>query len=315
MRNRAILGQFMRFFVALSFLGLANVAHATVSDAYSNEVKSCLKQGWKHLSVRVGGLERAVLWKRPRGKWKQGAMLIMHAGGGSHHQFCTGGDKFEAQIDFAKEAVEEGFAVFLLDSTKNKVTDSRGQSCGKRFDFSVLPRRNIDLPFVGKMIKTVIPQLRPGRSSKKIFLTGLSSGGYMATRAATYFNDKVSAFAPVAAGDPYGTRTRCGVKGVFIDIETNKRVTAKAACQSRYYPNEIRWPKARTKFKSSFKQFHHKGDAIVDFSCMKKSQKLLQQHGYRNSGAYVIDSSKRRVDNHLWQEDYNDAIIDFFKSQ
>jgi len=322
MKNRLFLKQFAQFSLALVLLSTGLVSQAAVSDGYSKQVKSCLKQGWKHLSVKVGGIERAVLWKRPRGRWKQGSIVVMHGGGGSHHQFCTGSDALEPQIEFAEEAVEEGFGVFLLDSTNDVVSDEKGRLCGKRFDFAVTNRRNVDLPFIGKMIKKVIPQLRPGRSSKNVFLTGFSSGGYMATRAATHFNSRVAAFAPVSAGDPYGTLANCDVnlsnqkkvKGLFIDAETNKAVTAKQACSSRNYPNEKAWPTTRSRTKPSFKQFHNQGDAIVDLSCMKKSQILLRQHGYRDDGAVIIKSRKRRISNHLWLDDYNDEMIEFFKS-
>lgn len=323
MSNSKVLRQIIRLSIGGVLSVLAGTSNAAVSDAYSKEVKSCLQAGWKHLSIKVGGLKRSVLWKRPRSKWKQGAVVVLHGGGGSHHQFCSGGKWLAPQIDFAEEAVEEGFAVFLLDSTDDLVTDEKGQRCGKRFDFALLERANIDLPFIGKMIKTIIPQLRSSRSSKKIFLTGFSTGGYMAMRAATYFNNKVDAFAPVAAGDPYGTRALCDVnlskrktaKGLLMDLETNKLITAKGACQSEDYHSEKKWPRIISKLKPEFKQFHHKGDAIIDSSCMEKAQILLQQHGYKGSGAYLIDSSKRRAVNHLWQEEYNDEMLDFFKRQ
>ncbi len=318
MCNSLIFRQIILFWVAAILLGLASTSHAAVSDAYSKEVKSCLQAGWKHLSVKVGGLQRAVLWKRPRGKWKQGAIVVLHGGGGSHHQFCSGEKNLEAQVDFAEDAIKEGFAVFLLDSTNDRVTDRKGRQCGKRFDFSVLERKNIDLPFIGKVVKNIIPQLRPGRSSKAIFLTGFSTGGFMAMRAATHFNNKVTAFAPVAAGDPYGTRTLCNVnlsgrkvaKGVLIDLETNKSLTTKAACRSKAFPNEKSWPKSRGSSKPAFKQFHNKNDTIIDFSCMEKAKILLEQHGYKNHGKYMIDTSK-----HSWEYEYNDEIIEFFKNK
>jgi len=314
---------FIRFIVLIALLMSTSLSQAAVSDAYSKEIKSCLQNGWKHLSVKVGNTKRSLLWKRPRGKWKQGTIIALHGGGGSHHQFCSGGRVIEPQVEFAEAAVKQGFAVFLLDSTDDVVTDEKGRQCGKRFDFSVLERRNVDLPFIGKVIKRVIPQLRPSRSSKKVFMTGLSTGGYMAIRAGTHFKTAITAFAGVAAGDPYGTETSCDVdlserksaKGVLTDLETGKLITAKGACRSSSYSNEKPWPSSRTKSESTFKLFHHRGDAIVDLSCMEKAQSLLQQHGFRNDGAFIIDSSKRRVLNHLWQDDYNDEMLDFFKKQ
>jgi len=313
----------MLFFVGIAYMGLSMTVHAAVPAKYAAAVKSCLQEGWKPLNIKAAGRERAVLWKRPRSKWKNGAIVVLHGGGGSHHQFCTGDDLLEPQIDFAEEAVEEGFAVFLLDSTDGVVTDDKGNSCGKRFDFPVLNRRNLDLPFIGKMVKTIIPQLRPSRSAKKIFLTGLSTGGYMAIRAATHFNSKITAFAPVAAGDPYGTQMNCdarlskrkSAKGILLDLDTNKPIMVKGACRGHSYPNEKEWPRTLSHAKPVFKQFHHKNDPIVDISCMRKIKKQLQQHGYASKGEFVINAGGRRLRNHLWLEDYNDAILEFFKSQ
>jgi len=311
------------FLVFVTSLALSSAGQAAVRDKHTVAVKSCLKSGWKPLNVKVAGRERAVLWKRPWSRWKKGAIVVLHGGGGSHHQFCAGGRILKPQIAFAQQAVDEGFAVFLLDSTDGLVVDKKGNNCGKRFDFPVLNRRNLDLHFIGKMVKTIIPQLRPGRSSKKIFLTGLSTGGYMAIRAATHFNSKITAFAPVAAGDPYATRMDCdatlskrkSAKGILLDIDTHKSITKKGACRSSAYLNEKAWPKTRSRAKPVFKQFHHKDDAIVDFSCMQKVKKQLQKHGYASKGQFVLKSGRRKVRNHLWLEAYNDAILKFFKSQ
>ena len=146
----------------------------------------------------------------------------------------------------------------------------------------------------------------------------------MTTRAATHFNRYITAFAPVSAGDPYGTQTHCderlskrkSAKGVLLDLETGKKITEKNACSSRGYPNEKTWPVTQSKkSKPVFKQFHHRGDAIVDVSCMKKAQTLLKQYGYRNDGEFLLKGQKRRALSHLWLKRYNEALLDFFKSQ
>jgi len=317
MGNQWILRAIALFIALFACVSFASTAEAKLSRAAG--VKSCLADGWKPLNVRVAGQIRSVLWKRPRAKWKSGAIVVFHGGGGSHHEFCAGGDRVEPQIEFANQAVEEGFAVFLLDSTDSGVSDAKGMQCGKHFDFPVLNRRNVDLHFIGKMVKTIIPQLRPGRSSEKLFLTGLSTGGYMATRAATHFNSKITAFAPVAAGDPYGTRMDCrkgkSQKVSLIDLETNKKLGKKKSCSARHYTNEKKWPHIKSKRKPVFKQFHSKGDAVIDISCVKKAKKQLQQYGYRSKGMLLLGAKRREAANHLWLERYNDAILEFFKEQ
>ncbi|MCK4742639.1 MAG: hypothetical protein KAT25_02340 [Sulfuriflexus sp.] len=268
------------------------MSFAVIEHAHADAVKSCIEEGWKPLNVQVAGQNREILWKRPLGKWKQGAIVVLHGDGGGHHDFCAGDDQQGPPIEFAEDAVAEGFAVFLLESTEDVVTDAKGQNCGKGFDFSVLDRPNVDLQFISKVVKTIIPQLSSSRSTKKIFLTGVSTGGYMAIRAAVRFNNRITAFAPVSAGDPYGTSMNCHatdskrkiIVGSLIDMETNKPTRKKNACLSENYSHEKDWPRITSKHKVTFKQFHDRGDGVVDISCMKKIKKQLQQHGYESKG-------------------------------
>jgi poly(3-hydroxybutyrate) depolymerase len=285
--------------------------------------RQCIDRGWKPVTVYAAGIKRSVLWHPAKNRWRQGAIIVLHGGGGSHVHFCAGSKLVQPQIAFARSAIAQGFAVFLLDSTNDIVTDEAGNKCGKRFDFSVLNRKNIDLPFINKVITDVIPRRRPGNASKKIFITGLSTGGYMTIRAATHFDDKVTAFAPVSAGDPYGTESNCdaslsprkSAKGVLLDLETGKKITELGACRSFRYPNEKSWDSGKPSGKPVFRQFHNEGDAIVDISCMKKAQIQLTRHGYQNAGEFLLKSRHRRALNHLWLKRYNQPILDFFKRQ
>ena len=285
--------------------------------------RQCLQSGWQPITIRAAGLKRALLWKQPRGGWRNGVIIVMHGGGGSHLHFCAGGRLLQPQIAFARQAVAQGFAVFLLDSTNDVVTDGAGRKCGKRFDFSVLDRPNIDLPFIKKVITKVIPRLRPPGSSKKVFVTGLSTGGYMTIRVGTELDNLITAFAPVSAGDPYGTETNCdtslsrrkSAKGILTDLETKKQIIEYGACASRGYPNEKKWNSTLPSRKPAFKQFHNEADGIVDISCMKKAQKQLRRHGYRDAGAFILRDRRRHVFFHLWLLRYNQPILDFFKSQ
>ena len=78
----------------------------------------------------------------------------------------------------------------------------------------------------------------PTGSRTDLYLTGLSTGGYMAVRAATHFGGLISAFAPVASGDPCrwvrdctpraGDRTN--VFGVGLDAETRRNISEVGAC-------------------------------------------------------------------------------------
>jgi polyhydroxybutyrate depolymerase len=288
------------------------------SELYTYYKDLCLQKGWQEIIVDVDGLHRQLLWKGPE-KWENGSIIVMHGGGGTHSNACANIPLGEPMVNFSELAISQGFAVFSLDSTYNLVTDSEGRLVGKRWDCNAQDRPNIDLPFIEKVIKETIPSLRPEGSSKAVFITGISNGGFMTTLAATHFGDNVAAFAPVAAGDPYGTYFDMGTHpplerecapGVFRDIETNILINQVDACVANDYPNEKQW--VTTEVKPVFKQFHHRGDGACDFSCMGKAQGLLVDNGYPDEGPFILDDGGRSVSRHFWQEDYNQPILDFF---
>jgi pimeloyl-ACP methyl ester carboxylesterase len=308
---------------------LLNVACLTSCHALTRQsdpaaaLQTCQRNGWSLEILQAGGLQRSVLWQAPRRSWQHGAIIVLHGGGGSHYHFCAGGRLVQPQIEFARQAVAQGFAVFLLDATTDVVTDENGRQCGKRFDFSVLHRANVDLPYIGKVIKEFIPSQRPHHSSRKVFMTGLSTGGYMTIRAATHFAKYITAFAPVSAGDPYGTATNCdarlsrrqSAKGILLDLETGKQIIEPGACRAKSYANEKRWESSARRNKPAFKQFHNQGDAIVDISCMQKAGIQLRRHGYRDAGAYILRADERKALNHVWLKRYNQPILDFFRKE
>jgi hypothetical protein len=88
------------------------------------------------------------------------------------------------------------------------------------------------------------------QSDRGIFLTGISNGGYMTILAATHFDGLITAFAPVAAGDPYGTRFDTSTRpknerkcapGVFRDRESSATIPTAGACSAFATPNELPW--------------------------------------------------------------------------
>jgi hypothetical protein len=298
---------------------------------YAEMEQQCLDNGWSKLHLDVDGMDRELLWKAPE-KWENGAVIFMHGGGGSDSNICShlpksGMFSILSEIyrgvplnDFGELAVEEGFAVFSLDSEYNGVTDSNGLSVGKRWDSLEMERENIDLPFLEKLLTETIPGMRPEGSSVSIFVTGISNGGFMTILASTHFSDKVTAFAPVSAGDPYGTyfdmathpknERKCS-PGVWRDIETGLRLDTEGACESDSYPGELEWP--ATNEAIPFKQFHGTGDGACDISCMHKVNKMLVEKGYKDEGAFILESEKRSPENHFWQGQYNQPMLDFFK--
>lgn len=286
--------------------------------------KRCKDDGWQKVSFNVANIQRQLLWKGPDKPWRNGAIIVMHGGGGTASNFCSGGLLVKPQRQFTEMAIKRGFAVFALDSTNDKVTDARGRPCGKRFDFMMLDRPNLDLPYIEQVIDKILPANRPPASSRAVFLTGLSTGGYMTIRAATQFDNKITAFAPISAGDPYGTESNCdptlsartSAKGILLDNETGKEITQDGACRASDYAREKPWQSANPSQKPPFKQFQDREDGIVDFSCMEKAGKMLKTQDYPDRGAYLIGKEgSRSMWKHLWQSDYNSALLDFLEDE
>jgi len=288
-----------------------------------------VKLGWEIVTVTVGNAERRLLWKRPN-QWTKGAIIVMHGGSGAAVDWCyatkTGiaviDASMQAQVSFSRDAIEKGFAVFSLDSSHDLVTDDNGILCGKRFDATPVDGRlNIDLPFIGKVLREVIPSKRPAASSSALFITGLSTGGFMTVLAATHFDGLVTAFAPAAACDPYGTyfdasiNTGREARGVGIDRETGKQITEDAACGDRdtQYLNEKKWGTMNPAGKPTFIGLHHNDDGIVDISCHHKLIQQLIAHGYKMEEDFIIPGTGRKnAFIHLWQAEYNTRILNFF---
>lgn len=301
--------------------GFAVMDHNDYEHRCSGE---CLRLGWSKVFVKVAGYNRQLLWKGPSGPWKNGAMIVLHGGGGSWTNWCSGLPMEKPMMDFAAQAIARGFAVFALDSTDGVVMDASGNPAGKRFDCIARDGRpNIDLPFIEYVITTVIPKLRSKESAADVFIAGISTGGFMAILAATTLDDKITAFAIVSAGDPYGTYIdqpkgpglRKKAPGFFYDNETHKNIAEENAAAMDIYLHEMPWhtslkPDAKKPF---FKQFHNLGDSVVDISCMKKAQSLLIKNGYRNGGPFIIqDTGGKKLYKHFWMNEYNEPMINFF---
>lgn len=282
--------------------------------------EQCRALGWQRLVVRAEGLPRLALWKAPAGAWTRGAIVVMHGGGGSHTNFCVANVALIApQVGFSEQALAQGFAVFLLDSS-DQVIDNESRVCGKVWDDEVRGRSNLDLPFIEQVLATEIPARRPAGSAAATFLTGLSSGGFMTVRAATRFGPLVTAFAPVAGGDPYGwfrdcTRRagdRANVAGIGLDNETRRQIVEPGACEAAAYSNEKPWDGVASNPKAPFRVFHHAEDGVLDRSCVEKQRRQLATHGYPETAPFTLTGGARSTDVHYWQEAYNAPLLAWF---
>lgn len=301
--------------------GAATMAGEALSPATTQE-RQCHAAGWTREVVLSSGLQRLVLWKGPA-TWTRGAIVVLHGGGGSHTNFCVANvSRTAAQVRFTEMALAQGFAVFLLDSS-DQVRDNGGRICGKIWDDEVRNRANLDLPFIEDVLRRVVPNKRPPGSRSEAFITGHSSGGYMAVRAASGFAELITAFAPVSSGDPYGwfrdctprASDRANVFGAGFDIETGRQIVQRGACQATSYPNERPWDGASMTPKPTFRLFHHAQDGVNDLSCGAKVRTQLLARGYPEAIPFVLYGTSRSIDLHYWLDDYNEPILSFFKSR
>lgn len=285
--------------------------------------QQCQARGWVREVILVQGQSRLVLWKAAPGPWTRGALVVLHGGGGSHTNYCVANvESIAAQVRFTDQALARGFAVFLLDSS-DQITDHENRLCGKVWDDEVRTRANLDLPFVGELLALVIPARRPAGSRAEVFVTGHSSGGYMTVRLASHFADRISAFAPVASGDPYGWYRDCtrragdrpNVFGAGFDAETRRQIIEPDACRASAYPNERPWDGGSIAVKPPFKIFHHAQDGINDRSCVDKIRLQLAARGFPQEAAFTLDGGPRSAEAHAWQDAYNAPLLDFFESQ
>lgn len=303
--------------------GGADGGSAAAASVPTVQETQCQAAGWQRIVVDAAGLARLVLWKAPAGAWSGGAIVVMHGGGGQHTNFCAANVALiEPQVRFTAEALAQGYAVFLLDSY-DRVTDEAGRLCGKVWDDEVRTRPNLDLPFIEQVLRSVIPAQRPPGSRADVYLTGLSSGGYMTTRAATRFGDLITAFAPVSSGDPYGWFRDCtpragdrpNVFGAAFDNETRRQITEAGACDAATTPNEKPWDGDAIRPKPAFRVFHHAQDGIHDRSCVEKLRRQLVARAYPEVAPFTLDGGARSADAHYWLDGYNAALLAFFASQ
>jgi pimeloyl-ACP methyl ester carboxylesterase len=154
-----------------------------------------------------------------------------------------------------------------------------------------------------------------------VFIAGLSSGGFMAVRAATEMPDLFAAVASVSAGDPYGWHRECiagstgrtNVHGYGLDNETRKRIDSVDACRADAYPNERPWPVGAGTTRPAVRRFLHRDDGILDPSCGDKLGAQLRRHGYAEAPPFEIAATGRRgYAAHLFQDAYTRPLLDFF---
>lgn len=316
----------MPSFLARLILALPLCLALSVSapaSAVASASRSCTDDGWQELNIMVSGVQRRLLFKAPPGVWENGAILVLHGGGGKADDFCSAANRLLIpQSKFTEMAIAQKFAVFALDSTAI-VSDNEGKVCGKVWDDEVRARDNLDLPYLKSVIQELVAARRPADSNPSVFLVGHSSGGYMSARAASHIGNLMTAFAALSSGDPYGWNRRCDpkygdkrqqVKGAGFDNETGKQIIELNSCVAKTFANEKPWD-TFAGGKPVFRVFHNKFDGINDSSCGDKIDQQLRSHGFTGEPIYFAKAhdNRRRLLFHFWANEYNPEILAFFK--
>jgi pimeloyl-ACP methyl ester carboxylesterase len=292
------------------------------AERYARHEAECISGGWERITITINGEDRQILFRAPDEGWTTGTIIVLHGGGGTYSNFCSTVPLGQPMENFAEMALGRGYALFSLDSGDGLLVDENGFSCGKRwYSFAEADNSaNPDLQFIEVIIDDIIPARRPETASDNIFLAGISNGGFMVALAGTQFSDRITAFVPVSAGDPYGTRIDCSTNparranapGVFLDRETGRGISVAGACSSDTYINELSWP-ASVNATAACRQFYHEGDLAVDVSCQQKLGFQLEEHGYACEPPFILpQESRRRLGDHFWLDEYNQPILDFF---
>ena len=281
-------------------------------EDYNQTRADCESRGWTKslLDVEVGQTRytRKVLHKAPTSPSWRGALILMHGGSSNYANWCNANVTARGQM--VNAALDNEFAVFLLDST-DIVTDQFDSVCGKIWDDNVLDRDNLDVPYISQVITDFIPQFRPSGDPANIFLMGFSSGGFMATRAASQLNNLVTGFIPVATASPYGWFRDCSflvgrdlVAGIGRDNDTSIAITELNACgptefdPTAVYPNEVTWQDGGVAIRPSYLKVQHFYDAIVDFSCHTRHIHQLGENGYNGTSFELRPDSESRSQLH-----------------
>jgi poly(3-hydroxybutyrate) depolymerase len=295
-------------------------------DDYRQTRIACEARGWTKAVVEVtigqSRYLRKMLYSEPASATWRGAVIVMHGGGSNYANWCSAGSTARGMMTDALLANE--FAVFLLDST-DLTTDQNGALCGKVWDDNVLIRNNHDVPYISSVIADEIADRRPAGSPPNIFLMGFSSGGFMATRAATELGHLVTGFIPMGTASPYGWHRDCSffsgrdlVAGVGRDNDSSWGISNINACgpteldPMAAYPNEKTWLDGGSTVKPHYLKIQHFNDSIVDFSCHTRHVYQLGQNGYAGSLFEVRPTSGTRASiHHNFLAEFITPVIDY----
>lgn len=174
---------------------------------------------------------------------------------------------------FVEQALERGYVIIAPDSS-----DPLCEGV-KQWDYT---ENSSDLPFFKQIFEWI--ELREDLDSKEVYVVGISMGGFMASRLAHEYPDKIGALAILSAGNAkhmYPKEDVC-----FFAYNFSK--------------NSVKSSHPRTLL------IHGKNDSIVPYQAS-----LLYRSALENVGVEVKLLSEP-YGNHHWYSKYNDDILKWF---
>jgi polyhydroxybutyrate depolymerase len=139
-------------------------------------------------SIMVGGLERTYIVHTPShfsASERPPLVIVLHGGGGK-------GKGMVKLTGFNDVSDEHNFIAVYPDGVNKKWNDGRSE-----IKKPVNEKEVNDVLFISMLIDTLIKRFNI--DSNRVYVTGISNGGFMTFRLACELSSKIAAFAPVAA--------------------------------------------------------------------------------------------------------------------
>lgn len=164
---------------------------------------NAVASSFMHETIKVDGVQRSYVVKLPDG-YQQGAeyplIIGLHGSSSTWKKFNNGTTKHTLE----RQANLHQMVLILPQGKDNHWNDGRTQSLNGKQAYD-------DVKFISRLIDKAIKKYQV--DDKKVFVTGMSNGGFMAIRLAQSLSIKIKAIAAVAA--------QMSVKNKNLTMETS----------------------------------------------------------------------------------------------
>jgi len=230
-----------------------------------------IEEGLKTLTV--DGRERQFYYKKPSGSGPFPVIIVLH---GRAQDADVWLNSSKAQGQFVSYALSEGYAIIAPDSVEPICPGV------KQWDYT-RTTDSVDLPFFDKIFEWIDDNSQ--LNSNRIYVAGISSGGFMTSRLALYFPTKIKAVAIHSAGN---------ADKVSFDSECNTNFDESIPTVSSDHPPTL--------------LIHGENDNIVPYLMGQKYYQGLQNAGIE---ANMLSQTTCTIC-HRWFSEYDDDILDWF---